>query len=275
MDTEPIISPKAFVRTYSPIGYDDPWELVEDYFTLVEFAAENPDVTPYKTAQLLGLSVDRTRNWYEGAKPSAVKALEVVDALGWDETPWDSPTGRAFNIFAAAIYGSGTLGNDFHPAIMLTDDVDDEGQVALEAVVRTLVGSVEIALKDDENRPPVLKPGDHGPILGRALYVLGVPKGPKTAPGYSLPEYLDHVSESLRREFVEVYVLLRAYHPSANSRRMDIKEERSPEYLESLAALIADVTGEEPTVRTNGIYLSVGLVDNLSLQIDFPPEESA
>jgi hypothetical protein len=45
---------------------------------------------------------------------------------------------------------------------------------------------------------------------------------------------------------------------------MDIREERTEDYLQSLATLIEEVTGGTATVRTNGIFLRKSVVDDLA-----------
>ena len=70
-----------------------------------------------------------------------------------------------------------------------------------------------------------------------------------------LPTYLDDAPESIRRAFVEVYLQNRG-HRYEEKATIHVREDRSPEYLEELAALIAAVSGERVTVSERNVIVS-------------------
>ena len=261
-DSEPILTPSALARQYAPRGAIDGWELVEQYLVVVEWAELHPDESWYRAASELEFPKSRVQRWYEGNKPYVLKQLEIADALGWTDATWDSTIGRAFNLLVAATLSSGTLGERFQHSITLDEDLDDATAQSLHEALTVLVGSSKVLKSDDPQRATVLKAGEHGPLLGRALHVIGVPTVRKTDPGFTFPAYLSSAPAHLRREFVEMYVLLRGSGVERGS--IDVREERPDDYLHTLATLIEDVTGGTTTVRTHGIFLRKSAVDGLA-----------
>jgi hypothetical protein len=259
---EQILTPPALARLYSPKGYTDGWEQVKQYLQVVEWADSNPDASWYAAANELGLPESRVRRWYNENKPSVVKQIEIADALGWMDATWDSAIGRAFNLVVAATLSGGTLSEKFQHRIALDDDLDPATEQSLRKALTVLVGSTKLLDEEDPQRATSLKAGEHASLLGRALHAIGVPTVRKTDPEFTFPDYLTSVSEQLRREFVELYVLFRGSRIERGT--MDIREERTEDYLQSLATLIEEVTGGTATVRTNGIFLRKSVVDDLA-----------
>ena len=261
-DSDPILTPPELARLYSPRGYADGWEQVEQYLLVVEWSELNPKESWYAAAKALDLPESRVQRWYNGNKPRVVKQVEIADARGWIDATWESTIGRAFNLLVAATLSSGTLSEKFEHRITLDDDLDEATAQSLHEALTVLVGSTKILDEDDPQRATVLKAGEHGPLLGRALHVIGVPTIRKTDPAFTFPAYLSSAPAHLRREFVEMYVLLRGSGVERGS--IDIREERPDDYLHALATLIEDVTGGTTTVRTHGIFLRKSAVDGLA-----------
>lgn len=71
----------------------------------------------------------------------------------------------------------------------------------------------------------------------------------------TLLAYLDDAPESIRREFVEVYLQNRG-HRYEEKATIHFREDRTPAYLEELAALIAGVSGERVTVSERNVIIS-------------------
>ena len=87
------------------------------------------------------------------------------------------------------------------------------------------------------------------------LTALGAPVGPKAHQRIELPAYLDDAPYDVKRLFVACYLENRAaeYEDKATLRVM---EDRNQSYLDSLANLIQDVTGERVTSDDRGITIS-------------------
>lgn len=265
-----VLTPEAFARTYSPQGYADGWEQVEQYLLVVEWSELNPEASWQMAAKTLEIPKSRVRRWYDGDKPHALRQLEVVDARGWVDATWDTQIGRAFNILAAAILSGGTLSKQYYPQIILDDDLDAPTEKTLRTALKKLVGSSHVTHADDPQRATVIAPGADQALLGRSLHVIGIPTGRKTEGDLTLPSYLATAPDQIRTEFVEIYVIFRGSRRERGT--ADISEERSESYLESLAELIEDVTGGKTTVRQNGIFLRKSVIDALAGTVSWETE---
>jgi hypothetical protein len=261
----PPLAPAPLARTYASLGGEDGWEIVDQYLLVVEWNELNPHEDWRTAAKTLDIPSSRVERWYNGQKPHVVKQIETADALGWFDADWSSDIGRGFNLLVAAVLSGGYLGAEFELGVTLDDDLDATTEAALKTAMTTLVGEWKIVNQDDSNRSTTLRPGKHIALLGRALHVLGAPRGRKTDALKSIPDYLSAAPQPLRREFVEIYVLLRG--GSSGGGGVDIREERERAYLTSLSTLIEDVTGETATTRTNGIYLRRETVKALSGEV--------
>ncbi|MFC7115837.1 hypothetical protein ACFQH2_14000 [Natronoarchaeum sp. GCM10025703] len=141
--------------------------------------------------------------------------------------------------------------------------VDDATEPRVTDALDTLGIDWRRERADESDRATEIVPTDHASVLGRALVVLGAPQGDKSDQSeFSLPEYLDDVSDELRYEFVDVYIRNRQT-PQGERFMMGFREERSEAYLQELANLIEDVAGEPVTVSEKNIYLSSEAADAL------------
>lgn len=108
----------------------------------------------------------------------------------------------------------------------------------------------------EPGRAAEYRPADDASVLGRVLSLLGAPVGPKNAAGpLTLPAYLTDAPEPIRLEFVAVYLQNRG-HRYEEKATIHFREDRSPEYLDELAALIATVSGERVTVSEWNVIVS-------------------
>jgi hypothetical protein len=124
---------------------------------------------------------------------------------------------------------------------------------------------------DDPNRATQLIPEEHTAVLGRALLVLGAPTGKKNdQTEISLPEYLSSAPESIRKEFVEVYIAFRGYQPDDRDGRL-LGESRPDSYHRSLAKLIESVSRGtvNPRVGKPNLYVPAGVVAELDLSVSW------
>ena len=179
-------------------------------------------------AEELGIPVEQATRWLDGRIPNSIKGLKRADELGWTAQPWESPLGHAFNIFVAAMYAKGSFSRPKPPQITLPEGTNPEAIEELKAVVETLVGSCDIRSENDPDNTARLLPGSNASLFGRALEAIGVSQSPKNRPGFELPAYVDRVYPAFRKEFVEMYTLIRA-SSYTESEKMDIRAERSQE----------------------------------------------
>ena len=85
----PLITPKDLARTYRSRSYADPWELVEDYWRVLESAARRPELGSQALASRLDLPRSRIRPWIrkpnadrKPARPDPVRAIQVAEGHG-------------------------------------------------------------------------------------------------------------------------------------------------------------------------------------------------
>lgn len=251
---EYVLTPPALARTYSPSGFDDGWELVDQYLLVVEWAELNPEASWWAAARTLELPKSRVHDWYDGEKPLVVKKIERADAYGWFDATWDSEIGRAFNLIIAAVLSGGWLKQDYRIGISLGDDPDATVAEALQKAIQVLVGAAEIIDADDATRTTTLQPETDQVLLGRAVHAIGVQTGRKTEGELLLPEYVTTAPTARQKEFVDMYVALRG--SAYKSGKVVLREERPQSYLNALATLLEDATGETIWVGEEAVYLS-------------------
>jgi hypothetical protein len=264
--TDPVISPQALANTYSPQGFETGWDAVDQYLLVVEYAEKNPEATWADAASVLGLPPDRVKRWYNGTKQIVIRQIETADALGWFDASWDSKIGRAFNLVIAGVLSGGLLSQSFEVRITIDHDLDEATRKSIRKAFEVLCGDTKLEYEDDTNRSTTLEPRENKLLLGRALHVLGVPTGRKTEAELKIPEHLATHPE-LQREFVELYVALRGSRRDNGT--IDIREERSQTYLQSLAVLIETVTGGSAKVRENGVFLRKATAEALSGSVEW------
>jgi hypothetical protein len=145
-----------------------------------------------------------------------MQKLEAADTHSWFDSTWGSDIFRAFNFIVAAVFSGGHL--------------EPYSQVSIT-------------------------PGTEQSLLARALAALGAPVGQKNEESeIELPEYLSTAPAAVRREFVELYAVLRRTRRDDGT--VDIVEERPRSYLEPLGVLLEDAAGETATVQTNGVSIN-------------------
>jgi len=263
------VCPRELARTYNRGAYDDPWEVVIDYSRALEAVAEDPDRGPTSIAREIDIPRSRLRPWLDGSLPDPVRAIEVVDALGWmlrDDEAIGGDVGRALNVLVTWIYSGGSIKTDTYTPFFTVDDFTDAD--LLERSGQVLGVEMDFTRKASSQRATELRPIRNASLLGRVLYVLGAPVGEKNeAAEIELPGYLRTAPEVVLREFVQVYLQNRGQRYQ-DKRTVTMQESRSVEYLQSLAALIQRVTGENVSVSGKDVIVSA----DAARQIESWPE---
>ncbi len=231
----------AIAATYNTPGYADPMDAVADF---EQYRREwgSSELGSSAVATRMELPRGRIRSWQDGAKPDVVRGIETAREHGWLECAVDSETFRALNRLVAAVYSGGSISADtFVPAFSAPDDLVES---QLQDDLETIGAGYQVALSNSGNVEE-LRPATSRSVLGRVLVALGAPAGEKTTLD-RLPAYLygDSSTSDIRSDFVRVYVANRAVSRE-NRDFLQIREERSDRYLDSVAALIRDVTDVE------------------------------
>lgn len=250
----PLVTGQALARTYSHPSYADPWECVEDYFDVIEYASRNPDAGRQVIGSVLSLPPSRCRSWLDGAVPDPVRALDVASEQGWLDLGFEDRVFRGLNVLTAWIFSGGSINRHYAPYFA----VDTAGnRDMLDRAAATVGVDLDFTRSPNEaGRAVELRPVRSASVLGRVLHILGAPVGPKNeATALVLPDYLFRAPTTIRREFAQVYVENRAADRPRKATR-SLREERSTRYLRSLAQLLRGLTGESVTVSGKNVIIS-------------------
>lgn len=264
MTDAPLASAKDLARTYHSRAYGDTWELVEDYWRVMDYAARRPNLGSQALASRLDLPRSRIRPWVrkpdddqQPARPDAVRGIQAAEGHGWIPARYDAGAFPALSRAVGWIFSGGSIDAErYVPLFTLSGDTTLEDlETLLDRLGVGCTTSRETEVKP--GRAAEYRPARNGSVLGRVLSLLGAPVGSKNADAsIELPAYLDGASDPIRRDFVEVYLRNRGTWQQ-ESRILKFREERSSSYLRSLARLIEDVSGAPVTVSEHNINLSV------------------
>lgn len=269
-DDAPLVTPEDLARTYRSRSYADPWELVEDYRRVLDYAARRPDLGSQALASRLDLPRSRIRPWVrkpdadrKPSRPDPVRAIQVAEGHGWVPVWYDSEMFPALSRTVAWIFSGGSIDNDrFVPLFTVGNNVALED---LESLLEELGVGCTVSREAEPQRAAEYRPTTDASILGRVLSLLGAPVGPKNVDvSITLPTYLDDAPATIQREFLEVYLRNRGQHYEEKA-TIHFREDRSLDYLHDLATFIGDVSGEQVSVSDKNIIVSADAVRALEI----------
>jgi len=233
---------EAFVATYSHPSYANPWQAIVDYRRVQEYQIEHPNAGRTAVGNALELPPSRVRGWLNDGMPDVARGYKTARDRGWVPFRAETTTGRGLNILCAWIYAGGSIDQErYVPLFTANSDTELLLTRAADAAGIKLVES----RSDESGRADEYRPAKHAPVLGRFLTALGAPAGSKNADTtVVLPRYLSEASETVRREFVSVYLNHRAAE-HAEKATLTVRTVRSKRYLRTLRSLFEDVLGAE------------------------------
>jgi hypothetical protein len=243
---------KRLARTYETPSYADPWDAVEDYQRVIEYAADHPNRGSQAIATALELPRSRIRPWLDGGRPDVVRGIQTAEDRGWLVEDYGAQEFRALNHLVAWVFSGGSINDKFVPSFA----IDDADATPVTMHLGALGLDWRVNRADDPVRATEIVPTCDASVLGRTLVALGAPSGVKNeCADVSLPEYLDAAPRWIREDFVNVYLSNRGQQ-RPNKATMTLREERSTRYLRDLAALFEAVAGESVTVSEQNVILS-------------------
>lgn len=251
MDSE-LVGLEDFVATYDGGQYVDAMEAIEDYGRVMRHHQVNPDMGSSALAGRLEIPRGRIRPWLEGGAPDPVRGLETARDHGWVGVSFSDACFGPLNVLVAGVFSGGSIAEQYYQPRWAVDDRGRESGIR-DALTELGVGYRVDA--DRDGRADEIVPASDAVVLGRVLSVLGAPVGPKAEQRLSLPDYLDRAPNSIRDQFVDVYLANRAIEPHNDVVRF--REERSDAYLSELAGLIEDVADAPVTITEKNVTLSV------------------
>lgn len=263
---ETLVSKRALANTYRAT-YRNPWTVVQQYYegmSLLE--AKNKDIPVAQLAREIGVSRSKLRSWKRGGKPYALNGIEKAQELGWVGF---RPSGRTFlllNRLVAWMLAAGYLQeSNMHPRFLIRSPVHQQ-------LIDSILSSLEIDYSvQTPGTDAEVHPGSNGAILGRVLYVMGIPPTSSTEQSIiSLPVYLGGVSKQVRREFAITYVLNRGHRGDTSTKELILNQPRYPKYyIEELQSFLESVTDGD--VSRSGTKLRVTTEAIGSIVSDYDP----
>jgi len=248
----PFVTERALANTYASHSHATAYERVLLYRKAQRAKTRHPNKGSHAIASKLDVNRNAIREWVDGdSVPDPVRAIQAADRRGWLAIDYDSPAFPVLNRLIAWVFSGGSIDVDRHvPVFVLNGSSDgDSLRDDLDAL------GVGHATERDDDASPEVRPAEDAAVLGRVLSVLGAPVGSKSDANLALPGYLDAAPEQIRRDFAAVYLSNRGQrHPDKAT--MTLRETRSSAYLQDLAALLRDVSGESVTVSEQNVILS-------------------
>jgi len=251
---------RSIARTYSDRVYPDPWEKVEDYRRVQDYAAEHPNAGRTAVGTALELPAGRVRPWLNGGRPDSVRGIHTASANGWLDPESGSKMAEVLVELLAHVLAGGSINETFVPAITLGRRVD---HVAIKATFAAVGVDTKCRHGNSEGRATELYPATDASVLGRCLVAMGAPHGSKTALD-AVPTVVWQSSEAVQRRFVEIYVAHRGLHFETKATTR-IQEERPASYLEDLHDLITRCVTGNVSVGESGLTISADAAHELGL----------
>lgn len=250
----PFATERELANTYASRSYDTAYQRVLLYRKVQRAKTRHPEKGSHALATKLEVDRNAIREWVDGESvPTPVRAIQIADRHGWLAIDYDSPAFEPLNRLVAWVFSGGSINAEANVPVFVINGSSDAN--ALRDDLDTLGVGHTTLHADDPDRSSEIQPAEDGAILGRVLALLGAPVGSKAGADLSLPAYLDDAPEWVRRDFVDVYLSNRGQrHPDKAT--MTLRETRSQAYLQSLATLLREVSGESVTVSEQNVILS-------------------
>jgi len=264
----PFISERALANTYASRSYNTAYQRVVLYRKAQRAKTRHPDKGSQALATQLGVDRNAIREWVDGdSVPNPVRAIQTADRRGWLDLDYDSPAFEPLNRLVAWVFSGGSIDTERNVPVFVINASSDAD--ALQADLDALGVGYTAAHADDPDRSTEIQPAEDAAVLGRVLSILGAPVGSKSGTDISLPAYLKDAPTNIRREFVDVYLSNRGQrHPDKAT--MTLRETRSQQYLNDLAALFEDVAGAPVNVSEQNVILSADATRALDNQLGEP-----
>jgi hypothetical protein len=247
---------QAFANTYNTTADATPWELCQQYLTMLDYTAQNPDAGRHAVANAIGEEIPpgRVRPWLDNSMPDAMRGIQACEAHGWLDLTWDGPTLHNLGVLIAWVFSGGSITSHWVPQLAVEDKATEQRAYRL---LRALDEQPEAVRADDAGRATEVRPTEDAAPLGRLVTVLGAPQGVKNRQtNLSLPPWLTNAAHSIQLAFARTYVMNRATPRDDRPQTpVQMAEQRSPGYRQELTTFFdavadADVTrGDSETIR--------------------------
>lgn len=271
-----LVTPPELVRTYNSHSYDDAWDAVEDYQRVLEYTGRHPNKGSSAVASALDLPRGRVHPWMNGSRPAQVRAIQIAEEHDWLPLQTTDELFPTFNRLVAWVYSRGSITEaEYTPTFICHEESERE---RLADLFETLGVTYTIYREETTAKATEAHLSEHSTIIGRLLVLLGAPLGPRTH-ATTLPDYLTSPEPATpatdtpdprehARTFAETYLANTARYWSWNDGFVVRHEDRSPDYLHSLATVLAYASDSDCIdVHSDSLFLPTPLVDDLCPQL--------
>jgi hypothetical protein len=241
------VSEQELARTYDPEG----WQTVKQFRKAKRLRNDQPELARAEIARRVGRKPSAVRGWLvEKKTPKVVKGITTAHERGWLNIESTSERFRAFNQLVAWIFAGGGIERTAFVPFFSADD-----HLTLAALHQLLHwANIPYSVREPEQPHHALeiKPSEDASVCGRALHVLGAPRGIKAQQeNLSLPSYLNSASKDDQRDFMRVYVLNRAKNlDNSGTAGSYVHGLSSGSFAHELQMFINSTTSGEATVGT-------------------------
>jgi len=247
-------------RTYDPPGYDDPVDLVHDFYRVRGYHNAHPDLGKVKLGRRFpDVSSDRIHNWIHDSRPAVVKGLDGIEARGWFDTFPHRVAGKALCVLVVGTYACGSLASEtllprWFPS---HDDTTDELLAALD--------DAEIEANIDREGDGAELWVSDGHLIGRSLAALGCPVGQKSTDTVDpFPAFVFDAPDETRQTCARLFVRERGSSPGTEETIQLLLTKRSEQFIDSVIALLESVT-DEPITRGETVTVSAAAARDLDI----------
>lgn len=241
----PLPDAQALAATYNTPSYEEPWTAVEDYQRVLEYTADHPDKGSSAVSTALDLPRSRIRPWMNGSRPDVVRGIQTAEDHGWLQDHSTPETRRALVELAAWVLSGGNLRVEEDARVYFA--LDDGLEAEFERIADDAGVAYRTIRDDEEGHATEVRIKEHGSVLARVLWAMGVPSGAKSRQEpKALPSFVSHLDDELLEAFARVYLLNRGAEHE-NKATLTIREERPDSYLDELVDVLREASGERVT----------------------------
>lgn len=242
-------------HTYTVVNEIEPWQRVQQYRDVTTYTARHPDQGSSAVARALNLPRGRIRSWVDSdGMPDPARGIDTARSRGWLDLDADTSDGRPWVELVAWIYSGGSITRDtHHPTFYVREHPDGPDHDELSMLERRLaeIGVGHQLVDRDPSRATHVQPAEHAVLVGRLLAAMQAPVGEKTpARDLTLPDWLPDSTLDTQQAFARIYLLNRGQLRTKPNIRYSLKEERSTDYLESLADLFRRISDPDAVTRS-------------------------
>lgn len=262
-------TPQELAATYETPRYEDAWNCVRDYHTVIEYAAAHPQQGSTAIASQFNLPRGRIRPWLNNSQPDVVRGIQAAESRGWLAGHTTPEQEQALVELAAWALSGGSIHLDAEAYAYFA--IEPHSRDEFDRIATTAKLSYRVIRENDPARATEARATTDGSVLARVFAAMGLPTQGKSRDNPAhLPAFVDRLDAPTRERFASIYVLNRASEHDGKD-TLTIREERPETYLNELVALLRDVSNQPVTRSGYSITLSAAAAEILQRDTQSEP----